>query len=436
MDIYILGLLTIGILLLFVTLGSGWISRLPISYALIYLIVGIVLSPYGVNLIQVRPEAGFLERVTEMVVLISLFGCGLKMNRRLNPWAWSSTVRLIGFVMPLSIFGVAAIGHYFLNLEWGVAILLGAILAPTDPVLASEVQLYDPNDRDELRFGLTSEGGLNDALAFPFVYFGLHWLKDNQWQNWFKEWVAVDLLWAIGSGIGMGILVASAIKWVDHLVQKGETVDEVMEDFVALCTILITYSLTEVVNGYGFLAVFVAGIVMKRATPDRDKAVSQRHFIERLEKLAEVGTILLLGSLLRFEPMWRFAGPTLLIAGVLLLILRPIGTWVTTIGLPVHPGTRFLFGWFGIRGVGSLYYLTYAFAHGLKGENGELIAWITFSTVVLSVILHGVTATPLMKWYGRYVEGRNYVAAEPDIVPELTEEEQERLETGSRDMKN
>jgi sodium/hydrogen antiporter len=436
LDIYILGLLTIGILLLFVTLGSGWISRLPVSYALIYLVVGIVLSPYGVNLIQVRPEAGFLERVTEMVVLISLFGCGLKMNRRLNPWAWGSTIRLIGFVMPISIFGVAAIGHYFLNLEWGVAVLLGAILAPTDPVLASEVQLYDPNDRDELRFGLTSEGGLNDALAFPFVYFGLHWLKDNQWEKWFEDWVAVDLLWAIAAGVGMGVLVAIVIKKVDHLVQKGEAVDEVMEDFVALCTILITYSLTELVNGYGFLAVFVAGIVMKRKTPDRDKAVSQRHFIERLEKLTEVGTILLLGSLLRWEPMVRFAGPTVLVAAVLLLVIRPLSTWVTTIGLPVHPGTRFLFGWFGIRGVGSLYYLTYAFAHGLKGETGELIAWITFSTVVISVLLHGVTATPLMKWYERYVEGKNYLATEPDIVPDLTDEEQERLNRGSQDLKN
>lgn len=426
MDIYILGLLTIGVLLLLVTLGSGWIARLPLSYALIYLVVGILLSPYGVNLIQIRPEAGFLERVTEMVVLISLFGCGLKMNRRIDPWAWGSTVRLIGFVMPLSIFGVATIAHYALQLEWGVAILLGAILAPTDPVLASEVQLYDPNDRDELRFGLTSEGGLNDALAFPFVYFGLHWLQDDQWQNWFKEWVAVDLLWAIVAGLGMGILVAKAVKWLDHRLQRNRAADEVMEDFIALCTILITYSLTELVNGYGFLAVFVAGIVMKRSTPDREKAVSQRHFIERLEKLAEVGTILLLGSLLRWEPMLRFAGPTLLIAGALFFVIRPIGTWLSTIGLPVHPGTRWLFGWFGIRGVGSLYYLTYAFAHGLKGQNGELIAWIVFNSVVISVILHGVSATPLMKWYERRVEGNNYLADDSNLV---MDEEQEPIET-------
>ncbi|MBD2021397.1 sodium:proton antiporter [Leptolyngbya sp. FACHB-36] len=404
MDTYILNLLVIGVLLLVVTLGSGWIARLPLSYALIYLVVGVLLSPYGLKLIQLRPEAAFLQRVTEIVVLISLFSCGLKMNRSLTAWAWTSTVRLIGFLMPLSIFAVAAIGHWILNLEWGIAILLGGILAPTDPVLASEVQLYDPEDRDELRFGLTSEGGLNDALAFPFVYFGLHWIENDNWQEWFRQWVLVDLLWAIAAGIGMGYLVARAIQWIDKQLQRYRPADELLEDFIALSTILITYSLTEVVNGYGFLAVFVSGIMMRRKV-DPDRSLSQLLFIERLEKLTEIGTILLLGSLLRVEPMGRFAAPALLVAGLLFFVIRPVGAWISTIGSPLHPATRWLFGWFGIRGVGSLYYLTYAFSKGLKGDTAELIAWITFITIVLSVILHGVTSTPLMKWYERHISG-------------------------------
>lgn len=408
MDIYILDLLAIGCLLLTVTLGSGWIARLPLSYALIYLVVGIVLSPYGFNLIQLRPEAKFLERLTELVVLISLFSCGLKMNRPLKAWAWTSTIRLIGFLMPISIFAVAAVGHFALKQDWGVAVLLGAILAPTDPVLASEVQLYDARDRDELRFGLTSEGGLNDALAFPFVYFGLHSLEDSNWQNWFQQWVWQDLLWATAAGLVMGILVARVVQRIDRWLQGYRAADELMEDFVAISTILITYSLTELVNGYGFLAVFVAGIVMKRRTHDNpEKSLSQLRFTERLEKLAEVGTILLLGSLLRVEPIVRFGLVALLVASLLIFVIRPLGAWVSTIGSPVHPATRWLFGWFGIRGVGSLYYLTYALAHGLKGETGELIAWITFITIVISVILHGVTATPLMKWYEHHIEGNN-----------------------------
>nr|WP_238393412.1 sodium:proton antiporter [Myxacorys almedinensis] len=402
--------------MLIVTLCSGLIARLPLSYAIIYLIVGVVLSPYGLNLIQVRPEANVLMRIAELVVLISLFSCGLKMNRPLQFWAWESTARLIGFLMPISIFAVAAIAHWLLGMGWAPAILLGAILAPTDPVLASEVQLDDPHDRDELRFGLTSEGGLNDALAFPFIYFGLYLIEDSNWQNWFRQWVAVDLVWAIAAGIVVGFAVTKAVRWLDRFLQQFHGVDELMEDFVAISTILIAYSLTEIVNGYGFLAVFVAGITMRRRR-NQDKSISQLHFIERLEKLAEIGTILLLGSLLRVEPMLAYAGNGFVIAGFLLFLVRPLGAWVSTIGFQVHPATRWFYGWFGIRGVGSIYYLAYALGSGLKGTDGEQVAWITFWTIVISVFLHGVSSTPLMKWYERNIE-RNTTLEENPIQHE------------------
>lgn len=404
MDIYILDLLVIGVLLLGVTLGSRWIERLPLSYALIYLIVGIGLSPYGFNLIQLRPGTEFLERLTEFVVLISLFSCGLKMNRPLKPWAWDSTIRLIGLLMPISIFAIAAVGHWGLGLDWGSAILLGAILAPTDPVLASEVQLNHPDDRVQLRFGLTSEGGLNDGLAFPFVYFGLRWLDQPDWQQWFGQWVMADLIWAIIAGIGVGAGVAKSISWVECRLKHHRPVDDLMEDFVALGTILLTYAITELIHGYGFIAVFVAGVVVRDHYQNSDTPDSRLRFMERIEKLAEVGVILLLGSLLRIEPVLRFAAPALLVTGLLLFVIRPIGAWLSTIGAPLHPATRLLFGWFGIRGVGSMYYLTYALGEGLQGESAELISWITFIVIVVSVTLHGITATPLMQWYTRHIE--------------------------------
>jgi NhaP-type Na+/H+ or K+/H+ antiporter len=380
-------------------LGSGWIKRLPLSDAIIYLFVGVILGPYGVKLIQERPGAEFLEHVTEFVVLVSLFGCGLRINRPLNLGAWNSTIRLIGFLMPISIFAVAAVGHWLLGIGWGAAILLGAILAPTDPVLASEVQISDVEDQDELRFGLTSEGGLNDALAFPFVYFGLHWLEDNNWQNWFKQWVAVDLIWAIAAGIIMGIVVAKTVVWIDHYLQDFRPVDEIREDFVALSTILLTYSLTELVNGYGFLAVFVAGLVIKNGYY-REKHLSQLMFTEQIEK---------------------FAGQALLVAGLLLLLIRPIGAWISTIGVQFHPAKRWLMGWFGIRGVGSLYYLFYALGKGLKGELGEQIAWITYITVVISVVVHGISSTPLMNWYERHIKGGR---KSKDVSPATSLDEQ------------
>lgn len=408
-DIYILDLLVIGLLLLTVTLGSGWISRLPLSYALIYLCVGIFLGPYGTGLIDLAPNAEFIERLTEMVVIISVFSCGLKMNRPFKPWAWEITARLIGFLMPLCIIAIAAVGHWLLNLDWGASILLGAILAPTDPVLASAVQLAHTQDRDELRFGITSESGLNDALAFPFVYFGLHWIENPSWSEWFRQWVAIDLLWAIASAVVMGFVVANAIVWIERRLQKERPVDEVMEDFVALSTILLTYSITEVVNGYGFLAVFVAGVtVQARYYREQDKRLDQLEFIERLEKLLEIGTILLLGTLLRVEPIFRFGGQALIVAAFLLFAIRPLATWVSTIGHEcARPSTRWLMGWFGIRGVGSLYYLAYALGQDLPSGLGLQLTWITCIVIIISIVLHGVSATPLMKWYRKHGEDRN-----------------------------
>ncbi|MEP0850480.1 MULTISPECIES: cation:proton antiporter [Cyanophyceae] len=403
-DIYILDLLVIGLLLLMVTLGSGWIARLPLSYAIIYLIVGILLGPYGTKLVQIRPDAEFLERLAEFVVIVSVFSCGLKMNRPLNLWSWNITARLIGLLMPISIFAIAAVGHWLLGMAWGPAILLGGILAPTDPVLASEVQMENMDDRDELRFGLTSEGGLNDALAFPFVYFGIHSLKDNNWENWFKEWVVVDLLWAIAAAIVMGIVVAKSVGWIDKRLQKFRPVDNLMEDFVALSTILLTYSFTEVVNGYGFLAVFVAGVVVQRTYEDSEKQKSRFEFTEQIEKLLEVATILILGTILRYAPMREYAGQGILVALLLLFAIRPLGIWISLLGRNFGPATSSLFGWFGIRGVGSLYYLSYAFGEGLKDKLGEQIAWITYIVIVISVLLHGISATPLMNWYERKIK--------------------------------
>lgn len=429
-DIYILNLLFIGLLLLLVTLGSGWISRLPLSFALIYLVVGIFVGPYGLGLIKLRQgdtfNAEVLERITEFVVIVSVFGCGLKIVRPLRLKAWDITTRLIVFLMPISIFALAVVGKLFLGMNWGEAILLGAILAPTDPVLASEVQLTDTNDQDELRFGLTSEGGLNDALAFPFVYFGIHALKDDNWNNWFKQWVAVDLIWAIASGIVMGIIVAKAVVWIEKKITKRRRVDETMEDFVAISTILLTYSLTEIVNGYGFLAVFVAGLVVERSYRNPDKPLAELKFVERIEKLSEVGTILILGSILLFKPMLDYAGQSLLVIVVLFFIIRPLGAWISTIGKrssnsrhrKMDSRTRWLFGWFGIRGVGSLYYLAYAFGNGLKGELGEQIGWITYTTIVVSVIVHGVSSTPLMNWYDHRIANHEN-ATPPATVDEF-----------------
>ena len=302
--------------------------------------------------------------------------------------------------MPISIFTLATISHYVLGMGWGAAILLGAILAPTDPVLASEVQLADVEDKDELRFALTSEGGLNDSLAFPFVYFGIYAFKDSNWDNWFKSWVGIDLLWAIASGIVMGIVIAKAVVWIDYQLQKRRPADDLMEDFIALSIILLTYSLTELINGYGFLAVFIAGLVVQRSYfRQQDKRMAQLEFTEQIEKLQEVTAIVILGTVLLASPMLKYVGQSLLIAGLLFLVIRPFGLWLSMLGGNIPKTTCSLIGWFGIKGLGSIYYLSYALGKGFTGETAEQVTWITYTIVVFSIVIHGMSASPLMAWY-------------------------------------
>jgi len=395
-------LFTVGALLLLITLGAGWIVRLPLSFALINLLVGIALGPYGLQWINLRPNAEFVERLAELVVIISVFSCGLKMRRPLGLAQWQSTIRLIGLLMPLSILAIAAVGHWLLGFDWGTAILMGAILSPTDPVLASEVQIEHPQDDDELRFGLTSEGGLNDALAFPFVYFGLYAMTRGNLDTWFKEWVAVDLVWAIATGIGMGFLVARGILWLAQHLPHRETRDETME-LLALSTVFITYTLTEFINGYGFLAVFVAGVTIRKSySYGSEKRMAQLYFTEQVEQLLEIGTILLLGALLQFTSLVENLGAEFIVVVAVLFVVRPLGTWLSLWGSGLPRPTRWLMGWFGIRGVGSIYYLAYALGKGFEGAIAEQVSWIVYSVILVSVILHGISATPLMRWYEKH----------------------------------
>lgn len=275
-------------------------------------------------------------------------------------------------------------------------------MAPTDPVLASKVQMAHTKDENELRFRLTSEGGINDALAFPFVYFGIYALEDSHWDNWFKQWVAVDLLWAIAAGIVMGMVVAQTVMWIERQLQRRRQVDQLMEDFVALSLILLTYSLTELINGYGSLAVFVAGLIMQsnyHHAQQNQKRLGQLEFIEQIEKLLEVGTIVLLGSMLRIEPGFEYLDQALLIAAFLMLIIRPAGVALALLGSNLSPTDRSLIAWFGIRGVGSLYYLNYAVGQEIGSGIAEQITWITILTVVFSIVVHGISSSLLMLWY-------------------------------------
>ncbi len=419
----------IGALLIIMALSSTLLKRLPLSTAMLYLFAGVVLGPIGWELMSPDPFqfSASIERMTEIVLLISLFAAGLKLGLPLSNKHWRIPICLAFVSMTISVLFTAVLGMYGLGLSLGAAILLGAIIAPTDPVLASEVQVENANDRDRLRFSLTGEGALNDGAAFPFVLLGLgllglHNLGVGGWR-----WVLIDVLWAISVGVLIGAVLGKLIgKLVVYLrSQHKESVG--LDEFLALGLIGLSFGVASLLHASGFLAVFAAGLALQRvkepqltvgktmqvtmvldnseaqvaAATDPEHASAYmmqavRGFNEQLERIGEVAVVLVMGAMLAFTNLT----PSIIVFVVLFFILiRPVSVWIGLLGAPVSGDQRMLMSWFGIRGIGSIYYLMYAINHGLPFALAEPIVAITLATVTVSIVLHGISVTPLMAIY-------------------------------------
>jgi NhaP-type Na+/H+ or K+/H+ antiporter len=396
-----------GTLLVALTLGGSLLARLPLSTAMLMLGVGASLGPWGLDLAapSLFSAALLVERATEVIVLLSLFGVGLKMSPALSDRRWFPPLRLALLSMLLTVGLITAIGVWGLGLPLGAAVLLGGILAPTDPVLATEVQLSDADDRDALRFSLTGEGGLNDGTAFPVVMLGLGLLGLHEIGTGGWRWLAVDVLWAASAGIGIGAALGVGVgRIVLHLRRKH---DEALghDNFLALGLIGLAYGLAVLLHAYGFLAVFAAGLAL-RHTEQRESrrdtpasvvpAVMQ--FNDQLDRFGELAGVALIGLLLWAVP-WVPAA--LWFVPLVLLGVRPLSVMLGLMGSRTSFTQRRLIAWFGIRGIGSVYYLSYALNHGLPPELARTLAGLTLAVVVASVLVHGVSVTPLMARYRR-----------------------------------
>jgi NhaP-type Na+/H+ or K+/H+ antiporter len=421
--------LATGLILIAMALTSSLLSRMPLSASMLCLVVGVVLGPYGVGMLRLdfARNAGLLERLTEVGVIVSLFTAGLQLRLPLMRPEWWASLRLASLGMVITVALITGLGLW-LGLPLGAAIILGAVLAPTDPVLASDVQVKDAMDSEPLRFVLTGEAGLNDGTAFPFVMLGLgllglHEIGDAAWRWW-----SVDLVWAVVAGLAIGAAAGTAIgKLVLYLrAQHREALG--LDNFLAVGLIALSYGVSIAVMAYGFLAVFAAGVALRRIerqsggqTPDESlrelaatgagseiataphtapvyMAEAVLQFNSNLERFAEVVLVIVLGALLRVELLSvHLAGLVL----VVLLIIRPAAAYFSLIGSNMSPLQRRYIAWFGIRGIGSLYYLSYALGHGLRGPEVETLINITLATVAVSIVAHGVSVTPLMNYYGR-----------------------------------
>jgi NhaP-type Na+/H+ or K+/H+ antiporter len=388
------------------------LSRRPVSVPMVFLALGAVAFALVESLPSPSPieHQAIAERLTEICVIVALFGAGLALDRRPSLRGWGSTWRLLGITMPLSIALGALLGWWGFALGAGLApaaaVLLAAALAPTDPVLAGDVQVGEPTDaedsEDEPRFALTSEAGLNDALAFPFVHAAVTMAVVGAAPAlWFGRWLAVDVLWRIAAGVAVGVVVGRVLSRL-FFTARNRTIRlaEQAEGFVALACTMLAYGLTELANGYGFLAVFVCATTIRTAERAHGYHGVLHNYIEQIERLLTVAVLVFLGGAMARGLLAPLTTPDVVLAVVLVLVVRPLLGWLALVGGGRGPRDRAVIAFFGVRGVGSLYYLAYAAGHAPFGQLDRL--WATAGLVVLlSVLVHGISATPVMNWLDR-----------------------------------
>ncbi|PJE94222.1 cation transporter [Streptomyces carminius] len=405
-------------------------GRRPLSLPLVFLLcgIGVYLLPLPLPAVDPVGDRLLVEHATEICVIISLMGAGLALNRPVGLRRWATTWRLLGITMPLTVVATAGAAWWLLDWPPAAALLLAAVLAPTDPVLASEVQVGEPteeeHDEDEVRFALTSEAGLNDGLAFPLTYaaVALAVAAGSGWSaDWVGSWVLEDVLYKCVVGVLGGLLVGRLLGWLffrapSRLLRLSRHRD----GFVALGATFLSYGLTELAGGYGFLAVFTTACAVRAAERAHGYHKVLHDFVEQVERLLTAGLLFLLGAFVALGGLSHLTWWGAAVALLVLLVIRPAAGWAGLLGgSPVRRERRVVAA-YGIRGIGSLYYLAYGLGQtDFPVPERELWAVVTF-TVLASVVLHGVTAGPVIARLDR-ARGRGSGAGEPDRTDEAAE---------------
>nr|WP_010131166.1 cation:proton antiporter [Microbulbifer agarilyticus] len=428
LEAYDLTLIVVGLGVLALAALLHRFNKLPLSFPILSLAMGYVAFalPLGLTPPDPREHESLTVHLTEIGVIISLMGVGLKIDRWPDLRTWSATWRMLGICMPLTIIAVAWLGWWMVGLAPAAAVLLAAALAPTDPVLASDVQLGEPepevldsesaateNDQapvdeipverdDELRFTLTSEAGLNDSLAFPFTYLALLMLAEGlSPSNWLGQWLVIDVFYRIIVGVVAGAAVGWALSHVLLRLPVTTEQEKMRTGVGALAATLLLYGITESVGGYGFLAVFIGGLTIRNKEHTQRGHQSLHTFAEQAEQLLMTGILIALGGAIAGGLLDALTWQGVLLGVLLVFVVRPAAGLVGLVGEQrLSALDRVIASFFGIRGIGCIYYLAYGLHVG-NFVDGDLL-WATCAfAIVLSVIVHGVTASPVIRFRDR-----------------------------------
>jgi sodium/hydrogen antiporter len=334
------------------------------------------------------------ELLSEWCVIVGLFGTGLRIDKVAGLRKWRATTRLLAFAMPASIAALALLGWLGAGMTFAGALLLGAVLSPTDPVLAGDVQVGRPTEGGEhpVRFTLTTEAGLNDGLAFPFVHLALALALTGFSAEMIGEWLWRDLLYRVVVGVVAGIAMGTLLANVLFVYPRRNSLANTRSGVIALAAVLVTYGVTELAEGYGFIAAFVAGLTLRRSESRHEFHARLHDFIESIEHALTAMLLIALGAALpALLPALTWPGAAIAIA--FLLVLRPLIGWFSLGGQCfVTGGERLVVAFYGVRGIGSVYYLAYAGSNAELINEAELWAIVSF-TILLSTLLHGFTAS-------------------------------------------
>ena len=384
------------------------LKRFPFSLPALYVGLGALLFslPFGIS--APDPTNGshlyLIERVSELIVILSLAGAGVRMDRDFGWKNWMTGWRLLAFAMPLTIAVFAIGGYAFLGLAPITALLLGAVLAPTDPVLAEDVQVRGPDEEseDDVRFGLTLEASLNDGLAFPFVFLAIAAVSATGEQGWLGEWFLLKVLVKVGVGIAVGVIAGFLLsrflqKTKEHPDDEGADPNE---GIFIIAAVLVTYGFTEIVYGYGFIAVFVAAYFGRRIEEGDEHQHAIHGFVSQTEKIILAGILFGFGGMLVSGVSDFFTWKVWLLALSFVWIVRPLLAWLSLLGGSVQRYDRLAIAFFGIRGLGSVYYLAFA-ARKENFEGVETVWAVVCATIVCSVVTHGISVSPVMKFVDR-----------------------------------